>query len=879
MIQKTNGLEIDHAQIDEFATAIWEPNDRIEIRPLRPLDDSGESPDGTRKWPYANSIGNAIDSNYIPLETYFGANPRTRDGGGKAEHVALARALFADFDFDGGSFSIPADALSRVSERGLPSPTIAVETGNGVHVWWRLSEPLTDLAKFTELQRRIAKRLGSDPKVIDPPRIMRLPGTFSNVEKSVDPTTGCRTKDRKVLRSVPKPVRIVHRGPAVHDLAVFESVLPAIPPDPPKKVFEPINYECPDDAALEKRVFAYLDKCKPSIEGQNGSGALFHALCLVVDNFALNEQWLRRAAEYYNSTKCDPPWSEKELDHKIQDALKQKGERRQVGAAFADDAARGRSRHPMMPKSDFGDLSPPETEAVDKSLDAAVNGEASPHSGAASDVCRNRWTESEFSKLVAKKYGDRIRWVPAWKRFHIWEGRLWAPDDGSLLDAFIRDTADPFLSAVLAAIDAEEIVGTEARDALKHARRMNSSAGKNAIRDLLKSEPGISVEPGVFDANDYLLNVQNGVVNLRTGDLLAHDPKFMQSKIAATIYDPEAKFPTWLRVLPELFAGNRAMVAYLQRALGYMLTGDVSEHKLFIWWGAGGNGKGTIVETIMGLMGDYATAGAPNLLMVKNESHPTEIADLQGHRLVICSETEQNKRLAEARVKQFTGGDTLKGRGVFENFSKFRPAHKLLMLTNYKPVLLGTDDGIRRRLNLVEWNVGFSDDDPAKPKPDKKLPDKLKAEWPGILQWMIAGCRMWQEIGLDPPAEVVEATQRYIKEEDAIGRFIEAKCKTGPDLRVRARDVYAAYQEWCAEAGENRTVSQKVFGQWMERNRYETKVSNGTWYLGLWCLPPTPGAGANGSKNPEPLEPSGSDDGSRTTYQRGLHDGIDVLDT
>jgi putative DNA primase/helicase len=845
MIQKTE-LEVDYGQAEEFAAAVWEPDDRIEIRPI--------GRDGiplASTFPPAESVSHAIGPRHVMADVYFGANPRLRVGGTEAADVALARCVFADFDFD-DEIKTSEDVSARIAEKNMPKPTITVGSGNGIQAWWRLAEPIHDLAKFTEIQKRIARHLGSDPKVIDPPRIMRLPGTFNQRDKRFNPATG---KREKALLDVPKPVRLIEHGPARHDLATIESVLPELPPEPPKKVFEPIDYERPEDASLDRRVFAYLDKCDRSIEGDDGSGELFGALCSVADKFDLDERGLRRAADYYNSTKCEPPWSDKELDHKIRDALKQKGTRRQVGSAFVEDEARKR---PERVRRQAPNASPPENN--DKAtVPDAENTEGAKHR-----------TESEFSKRVARECGHHIRWVEEWKAFAVWNGQVWMRDSGTRTDERIRNVAKSFLLETEAAIETGEL--GDAKEALKHAVYLNSARGKNAIRDLLRSEPGIAVSADVFDADPFLLNVQNGVVDLRTGVLLAHDAKLMQSKIAATIYDRAATCPTFERVVSEAMEGDPERVGYVRRLLGYALTGDVREQKLPIWYGSGSNGKGTIVEAVTGLMNEYAATGAPDLLMVKGEAHPTELAVLAGARLVICSENEEGKRLAEARVKLLTGGDTLTARRMREDYWRFRPTHKLLLQTNHKPALRGTDHGIKRRLHLLHFKVIVPED-----RQDKSLPEKLRAEWPGILQWLIGGCVEWQQGGLNAPGEVLRATNEYLASEDVVGRFIGDVCTVRPDLTVRARDIYAAYRDWCVAVGE-KPASQKVFGPSLQERGYEKFVSNGTWYSGIYCKPPAPKADSKGGTVAEPSEPSDSETDDRYPSYGEYEPADDVLD-
>jgi putative DNA primase/helicase len=251
---------------------------------------------------------------------------------------------------------------------------------------------------------------------------------------------------------------------------------------------------------------------------------------------------------------------------------------------------------------------------------------------------------------------------------------------------------------------------------------------------------------------------------------------------------------------------------------------------------------------------DYAIKAAPELLMHKqNERHPTERADLFGKRLVVDSETEEGRRLAESLLKDLTGGDRQRARRMKENFWEFNPTHKIILATNYRPVVRGTDEGIWRRLRLIPFAVCFWDpDDPAnceaglppELRQDKHLREKLKGELPGILTWCVRGCLEWQREGLGMPTEVKEATAAFREEQDALGTFLLERCLQAKVHRVRARHLYACYSCWCKDGGEV-PLPQGRFGQALSDRGFERYTSNGTWYRGL-ALRQLDGDGANG---------------------------------
>jgi putative DNA primase/helicase len=435
-------------------------------------------------------------------------------------------------------------------------------------------------------------------------------------------------------------------------------------------------------------------------------------------------------------------------------------------------------------------------------------------------------TESEFSRRVHRNYGHHLRYVSAWGKFVVYNGQFWEVDHGHLLDAMIREQARGLFFEIGEAV--EDFDSSEFRDATKFGKQMSSASGLRATRALLPSEPGMSVAVDELDQQAFVLNVSNGVVDLRDGKLIPHDSRQLLTRLCPVEFDPKAECPLWRKFISEIFA-DPELVDHIQKVVGYVLGASVKEQKLFILWGTGANGKSTFVETLLSLMGTYAKSAAPDLLMVKGDAHPTEIADLHGHRLVVCSETEEGRRLAEARVKLLTGGDTLTARRMREDFWTFKPVHKLLLLTNHKPQLHGTDIGIRRRLHLIPFNVTFAPD-----AQDRNLERKLKAELPGILRWAIEGAIRWYRDGLGEPAAVKDATGTYVADQDIIGQYVTECCIVATWAKVKASSLYANYRDWCEAQGET-SVSMKRFGQSVDERGFTKRTSNGVWYDGI-CI-------------------------------------------
>jgi len=399
--------------------------------------------------------------------------------------------------------------------------------------------------------------------------------------------------------------------------------------------------------------------------------------------------------------------------------------------------------------------------------------------------------------------GEGVRYCHPWRKWLVYDGRRWSEDNTGEI---MRRAKETVVSIYLEAAKSEdEVLRKRLND---WARSSDSKAGCEALLVMAQSEDGIPVLPDAFDADPWLFNVANGTIDLRTGELHPHDPADLITKIAPVAYDPKAKCPRWERFLLECMGGDVELVEYLRRVVGYSLTGDVREHALFFLHGNGANGKSTFVGTLLEVMGDYGTPGAPDLLLAKRgEAHPTEQADLFGARLVSCQEVEQNRYWAETTVKQLTGGDRIKARRMREDFWYFEPTHKFLVSGNHKPLVRGSDDGIWRRIKAIPFEVSFLG------REDKGLSAKLKAELPGIQAWAVRGCLEWQRDGLQDPPQVLAATADYREEQDTIGRFLEDRCEQGEGFRVTRSHLRRAYERWCEEEGETYKMQPRAFAE------------------------------------------------------------------
>jgi putative DNA primase/helicase len=405
-------------------------------------------------------------------------------------------------------------------------------------------------------------------------------------------------------------------------------------------------------------------------------------------------------------------------------------------------------------------------------------------------------------RLVAR-FGEGFRFVSDWNCFLVWHGKRWVKDRSGAVERFAKETIKAMYE------EASAIPDDEARKAsVKWAMRSESKERIKAMVELSKSEPGIPITPEDLDCEGWLLNVENGTLDLRTGQLRGHSRKDLITKLAPVIYDAYAKAPTFRSFLERILP-SQALRTFVKRAVGYSLTGDASERAFLILHGSGKNGKSTLLEAIQAMLGDYAmTTPVETLLLKPAGSIPNDIARLKGARFVSASENERGRKLAEALVKAMTGKDTISARFMRGEFFDFRPTHKLWLATNHKPEIAGTDPAIWDRIKLVPFNVRIPEEEQ-----DKHLDEKLEAELSGVLAWAVEGCLEWQREGLTEPDEVRSATESYKEEMDPLARFIEECCVFSPDLRTPAKDLTVAYRIWVRENGEQELPWREVISK------------------------------------------------------------------
>src|ERR671917_1169796 len=446
----------------------------------------------------------------------------------------------------------------------------------------------------------------------------------------------------------------------------------------------------------------------------------------------------------------------------------------------------------------------------------------------------------------------RVLWCPARKAFLIWDGKRYGWDERGEVVKLAHQTARGIFH------DAATAEGEDEQKAItKWALASQNESRINAM--LSQAKPYLAVGMEELDRDPWLVNCQNGTLDLRTGRLKDSTPADRITKVVPVDYDPDAPCPRFKQFLKETLV-DETVIKFVKRYSGYTLTGITRERLLAILYGFGKNGKTTLVELLHEVLGDYArNTDVETLLIKKYQGVGNDVAALKGARFVSAAEVENGRRLAESKVKQLTGSDTVTARYLFGEPFNFRPEFKLWLSTNNKPVIQGTDDAIWDRIRLIPFMQRFDG-----PKADTKLPDKLRDELAGVFSWMVEGCLEWQEHGLQEPKTVTDATKQYREEMDTLASFLDEVCVMGPHYRVLAERLYQRYAMWCDNSGERKDPKKAFVARLEERGferRRETAGVNKGRYIWLGIGPRSDDEPPEDGDDGSPGEPNG-DEGS-----------------
>lgn len=437
------------------------------------------------------------------------------------------------------------------------------------------------------------------------------------------------------------------------------------------------------------------------------------------------------------------------------------------------------------------------------------------------EVKRHTFDDTGNAARVVDAYGEVIRYSYVAKKWLFYDGRRWLYDFEGATRRMVDDVINNRMAQERGLYDEDT---ADAFD--KHLKATRASKAKSAM--LTETQHQVPILPECLDTHTDLFNTPNGILNLRTGDLMPHDKDKYITKISHVEYTDRMDAPLWTSFLRTIFDGDDEMIAYIQRAVGYSMTGSTREQCVFFMYGDGRNGKSTFLDTIRAIMGDYATNVQPETIMVRsNQGGPSsDIARLKGARFVTSVEPSEGMRLNEGLIKQITGDDTMTAAAKYENEFEFRPELKLWIAMNHKPLIRGTDSGIWRRIHLIPFTVQIPDD-----QVDRNLKHKLRRELPAIMHWAVDGCLLWQRNGLKPPQKVLDAVNEYRSAMDVIGAFLAECCERGPG-EEQASVLFKAYATWAKESNEYEMTSTK-FGREMAKRFDKIKDRNGWSYVGI----------------------------------------------
>ena len=826
------GLQVDGDQIATFVDTLFRYADDGTFVSLRSFRDDA---DGVFERPLpveigAGGLGALVDAAAAlagrcaasATPVVFAAPVATFHTAGSAAEANLANGLVLAVEIDERSVS------ARHTIEGILGPaTVAIASGgrwtdpetgeveDKLHLYWRLTEPTRDPVDHALLKqaRRLATALvGADASNVPIVHPMRWPGSWHR-------------------KAEPRLARIVHCGGTdielTDALALLEEIAEAAQPARQAHGGHLHQDSAPLSPAVAMAAAERIPNADLPWDGWNRLGMAFHAATAGSEaGFAAFDHWSGKSGKYdaaatrarwehyrrspparigagtlvHEARRVDPEFHRSNRGEASGEVIRRMSAR----TAFAAMPVRAGDTRPGLPMAGPGDNL------------AAVLAELEP-------------SDTGNAKRLIAQFGEDLLFTTH-AGWHVWDGRRFQRDDRRQVVMLAQETA----SAIF--MECRHLGNPE--DQKRRSRWAIDSQNKARVTGMIEmAVPHCAILPEKLDADPWLLNVENGTLDLRSGRLRPHARSDRLTKLAPVAFDPNAPCPEWERFLFAIFAGDLDLVAFVQRAIGYSLSGDTREHVLIIAHGIGSNGKTTLLETTAAILGDYAQQTPTETFMSKQGtgSIPNDVARLAGARFVSAVESESGRRLAEGLVKQVTGGDRMAGRFLYRELFEFQPSLKLWLATNHRPEIKGTDEGIWRRIRLIPFDVQFVDAGEAQagqPVKDKGLPERLKKELPGILAWAVRGCLDWQRDGLREPAKVLQATAQYRADMDELADFLAERCLLGAALSVLAKDIYGAYRSWCDENGAT-DVGQHIFGRALQERGFQKQKAGVIVYRGL----------------------------------------------
>lgn len=770
-----------------------------------------------------------------------------------AQYAKTCACFFLDLDVgtESSKYAFKADAMAdlrHLAKEFLP-PTFVVDSGGGYHCYWRSYELISaqDWLPIAERFKRALKAAGvrADPTVTaDLARVLRVPGTINRKTATRRP---CQFIERmREMYSVDEFEAALDRYEALH----HKTDKPTWPATPTARSLPGTKPRAAPDAPVLQIDLALPPPPTPD-EVEQACPAI---QALALTGGQTEEAWslglINTAAFTTDPETAAQSWSENFPLYQAAEVSKKLAGKRQANKAPTKcermselDAAcaeactgcayRGNASSPIH----AGQKLAAARRGIAAQLGLSVvtpidNALAEPDFGL---------TETSNAQRMHRALGGSIAWVHELNTWlHFADGRWHAITPVQMV---------ALATSVMRDLLAEAATATNAPLAKALATHAAKSLSNNSLNNtvaLLKSQSGVEIRATQLNVNDMRLGTADGkVIDLTTGQARDQLPTDYITKAVGCHHDPAATCPTWLAFLDGLFRGgegaededdDQGRIGYLQKWIGYALTGQTKEQQFCFAHGTGANGKSVLYGVLQELLGSYCVQSQPEAFMLKQSGEgPTPLlARLQGARLVIAPETEDGQRLAESTVKQLTGGDVIVAREVYGHPVQFKPKFKLVIVGNHKPQIRGDDHGIWRRVHLLPFKRIFEEHEQ-----DKNLPEKLRSELPGILNWAIEGCLMWQRAGTLALPEIMQREAReYRSDMDLIAQWLADECEVGPEKQELVRTAYASFARWCKQNGNapfsNRRFSQKL----VERGFTSTRTKSARSWAGFDCRQP-----------------------------------------
>ena len=785
-------LAANRAAIREFLSSF------AEAWPLASLD-----PNVANAAPYTRHFDDvdaaadwAVGQNGRGLNIYFHVNPTRAGIDKKANKSDIAAATYLHVDIDPRAGEHIVEERERIRHSlgegrpdDLPPPTFVIDSGGGFWGLWRLTEPIPFIppnkdAEIRDVEARnlrLAQMLEGD-KCQNIDRIARLPGTVNwpDAKKSAK---GRSPAMAQVDVALSDPTRSYAVG-------MFAKAGAALVSTAGKSPGEATGSIHPDfDDKLRNR------------EASAAQIALLRALAAIAETdlwVEPNEEQLLSRRALLQARYCVRSEDDLERDADGNPRRIDLGARgyseSDAAVAFAGECLRHETDLKVVmsflmcaswPISGHVLRQGSKLRAARRAVAEAILGHEAGSRIVGIDGAP-ALSHEHLALLFAEHNEQQLRFVAEWGCWYIWDGQRWAKDRELRATDAVRAFARRAASGTANLKEGQ-------------ARSLCSLGTIRAIETLSKADQRLAVSSDAWDADPRVLNTPSGLVDLRTGVIIPHERGHLCTKITGcAVAEPGVPPARWLAFLDELTGSDPEYISYLQRMCGYFLTGATSEHALFFAWGTGRNGKSVFTNTLRNVMGDYATSTPQETLTANTQpQHPTELADLRGARLVTAQEMEDNRRWAESRIKQMTGGDPIKARFMNQDFFEYHPQFKLFIAGNHKPGLSSINTAMQRRIHLLPFVHTVPEN-----KVDRDLEAKLRGDAPAILRWMIDGCLLWQRDRLEQPSVVKNATEDYITSEDVIGRWIADCCASDPRSKVLSGHLFVSYTIWCAANNE-----------------------------------------------------------------------------